>query len=182
MKKTLLTLALVLSTIISYGQMVGIGIHGTNEQIALSVEGFQKHGNLLYGGNILMSFSGPQGTYYNRSYGFSGDRTVGTQKSVIGLGGTVGIKINENKDGNTYLLFEPVFVSEDNKTVYYDHSQILGSSTGNRYTTNNGYTEYDGYFQLGLLNEMEDNKYIKVVGGVSAYGEPTFGLTIGYSL
>ena len=162
---------------------VGIGIHtNSTGHAAFVIEGFQKRGNLLYGGNCLMSFSGPQGTYYNRSYGFSGDRTVGIQKSVLGLGGTVGIKINENKDGNGYLLFEPVFVTEDNRTVFYDHMKILGSSTGNRYTTNHGYTDYNGYFQLGLLREIENDKYIKVVGGISVYGETTFGFTFGYSI
>ncbi len=183
MKKTLLSLTLTLTTLLSYGQTyMGIGVHHNNNDItSFQTEVMITKDNLVYGGGILFSEQGPSNTHYNLSTGFAGDRYVGKNKTTMGFMGNVGIKVKDRKEGPMYLMFEPVISVENTRKVFYDHMNILGGSTGSRYSTNDGYEQYNTYFQAGLLLDNEDS-YVKFVGGISVYGETTFGISVGLTL
>ena len=183
MKKTLLSLTLTLTTLLSYGQTyMGIGVHHNNNHIpSFQTEVMVTKDNMVYGGGILFSEQGPSNTYYSLPTGFVGDRYVGKNKTTVGCMGNVGVKVKDRKKGSMYLMFEPVISVENTRKVFSDHMNILGRSTGSRYTTNDGYEEYNTYFQVGVLLN-DENSYVKFVGGISLYGETTFGISVGLIL
>ena len=174
MKKTLLTLGLFMTTLTLFGQKYGGGLH-VSEKGAIQMEMMKTKNNFIYGGGILFGSSGPGAEHYSSLAGpIGGDPKVGTQTSKFGFSGIFGHKLTKTSDGNIFVIVEPAIVENTKTPVYKDPTGILGS----KYTTSKSYGEFDTYFQGGVLIETENN-YIKVVGGLSIYGETIFGITIG---